>query len=127
MIDYKEVIHNVIRLCKANKGHCYKCDLGMLACPNNLRFDVTDEKEFEKFAMAVMDWAAKHPEPVYPTWAEWLKDLGLIVEREGEVKRYRPDEIEICFEKFDALGCKANERIPTDMAERLGISPKFTS
>lgn len=52
----------------------------------------------------VMAWAAEHPEPMYPTWAEWLNEQGI----------------------FSASGMwdKAFKPIPADIAEKLGIQPK---
>ena len=53
-----------------------------------------DPKEFER---RVMWWASAHPEPQYPTWVEWFNSMG---------------------------GVDCGERIPADIAEKLGIKPK---
>ena len=52
----------------------------------------------------VMSWAAEHPEPVYPTWREWLSEQGVL--------------------SAGGLWEKAFEPIPADIAEKLGIQPK---
>ena len=56
-----------------------------------------------------MKWAAEHPELVYPTWFEWLSDMGLIVKN--------GDAYEFHF-------IRATKYIPADIAQKLGIKPK---
>jgi hypothetical protein len=56
----------------------------------------------------IMVWAAEHPEPVYPIWAEWLKKHGIIGIDNG-----RP-----------YVSQRAYDNIPTDIAQKLGIEPK---
>lgn len=69
-----------------------------------------DDIDFKKFEELVMAWVAEHPEPVYPTWGEWLMSIGVIngVHPHGAT---------------DALG-NLKKPIPADIAERLGIKPK---
>lgn len=58
----------------------------------------------------VTAWAAEHPEPVYPTWEEWLITQGVIKENpNGGVGYPMP---------------KLLEPIPADIAQKLGIEPK---
>jgi site-specific recombinase XerC len=58
----------------------------------------------------IMKWAANHPEPVYPTWEEWLITQGVIKENpSGGVGYPMP---------------KLFEHIPADIAQKLGIEPK---
>ena len=54
----------------------------------------------------VMSWAEKHPKPVYPTWVEWLREIGIV-----------PSE-QKCFHDWLLTP------IPTDIAQKLGIEPK---
>ena len=62
----------------------------------------TMQKNIERF---VMSWAAEHTEPVYPTWYEYLCDM------------YQADwNLTI-----------ANNHIPADVAQKLGIEPKGES
>jgi hypothetical protein len=56
-----------------------------------------------------MRWAAEHPEPVYPTWGEYLCNIGLI----GD-----------CTESEDVLLRLFNNVIPANLAQKLGIEPK---
>lgn len=57
-----------------------------------------------------MAWAAEHPEPVYPTWYEWLKDNGLT------------------FHDAESSWIGFTERIhhpiPADIAQKLGLEQK---
>ena len=58
-------------------------------------------KQPDLFEEVVMSWAAEHPEPVYPTWSEWLGT------------KYGYDLREILYEPIKA-----------DIAEKLGVNPK---
>ena len=73
----------------------------------------------------VMDWAAAHPEPRYPTWNEWYKatfpnsnfhtiPCPSMFYKICETSNYH-GEVE-CYE------CR-NQPIPADIAEKLGIKP----
>ena len=62
-----------------------------------------------KYESKIMSWAAAHPEPVYPTWVDWLVDQGLIFVTSNTYA-------------FNFL--KATDPIPPDIAQKLGIEPK---
>ena len=68
MSEFTDVMEQAKRMCKAlGDGHCSECPIGNA---NALECGITvtsgmDCKEVER---RVMQWAAKHPEPVYPTW-----------------------------------------------------------
>lgn len=99
---YRDVIKQFKRMC-----WYYSHDKMQISCPMcmsypNCNIGQCRKIAFEKpehFVATVMRWAAEHPEPVYPTLAEWLRSIGL-----------------------------ANHRmidpIPADIAEKLGIQPK---
>jgi hypothetical protein len=55
----------------------------------------------------IAKWAAENPEPVYPTWVEWLAANKVIVP----------------IELWDAFKV-SSQPIPADIAEKLGIEPK---
>ena len=62
-----------------------------------------------------MTWAAEHPEPVYPTWGDWLAEQGVLVcDVSYPNKRYW----------YAINKQKIEQPIPTDIAEKLGIEPK---
>jgi hypothetical protein len=65
-----------------------------------------------------MSWAAEHPEPVYPTWCEWLVDKGVV-----NVARMPVDYSGGIVTEIKPSG-KMYEHIPADIAEKLGIEPK---
>ena len=60
-------------------------------------------------------WATENPEPVYPTWGEWLhsqKVVGVHAMQAPSQNVYYPVE------------GKMNTSIPADIAQKLGIEPK---
>ena len=57
----------------------------------------------------VMEWAAEHPEPVYPSIAKYLEQFGIIIRRDGIL---------------EANFFKANEPMNADIAQKLGLEPK---
>ena len=102
MAEFIDVIHTIQRICKRRKGQCSTCLLGEFACPNNARFDKTEEAAFCELEDAVVKWAEENPEPVvYPTWGTWLSE------------KYDYDLREIMYTP-----------IPADIAQKLGIEPK---
>lgn len=104
MAEYKEVIHNIKRICERRKNQCDTCMLGLEACPNNARFDTTDEKEFDRLEKIVMEWAKNNPEPTYPSYLEvfgWAHTISW-----SEIKEI------------------ITKPIPEDIVQKLGIKPK---
>lgn len=69
----------------------------------------------QKMEELVMSWAAEHPEPVYPTWYEWLEDVGIVYKVKSEYSQI-----------YDIVLStpKLFEPIPADTAQKLGIEPK---
>ena len=111
--SFQEMMRQYKRMCRGKA--CSDCDFykfktsisQQMAC---LRFI----KEYPVEAEAlVMNWAAEHPEPVYPTWWEYMCMIGVIPDTLGDktlgdVTVYRLMSI----------------KIPADIAEKLGIEPK---
>lgn len=98
MTEFKNVIKQQKRMCEA-MGDCNRCPLRSMEY--NCRFMAMidadyDEAEAGTIEHIVMDWADKNPEPRMPTWAEWLRMLGVV--------------------RLDVI-------IPADIAEKLGIKP----
>ena len=58
-----------------------------------------------------MEWAAEHPEPVYPTWAEFLHEAFC----EKYPMPYRGGAAWYAFLR--------ETPIPADIAQKLGIEP----
>lgn len=107
--EFSEVIKQLGRICESNFGECDICDLRPF-CPSKALLECYAKSwRVERLEKMVMEWAAEHPEPVYPTWEEWLITQGVIKENPNGVGRPMP---------------KLFERIPPDIAQKLGIEPK---
>ena len=136
--SFQEVMKEWNRMCKAiqesnrsrnmsgfNYLPCSGCTLNTKGCKSP---DIEDISIVEE---EVMRWAALHSEHVYPTWLEWLEKQGICVER---IKDYRREYgmTEVIWSNFSVNGNiayivkqgKANEAIPADIAEKLGLKPK---
>ena len=105
MAEFVDVFRQFSRMCKANVG-CFNC-------PLNNSDSVSDEctvdafaKDPERIEREVMKWAAEHPEPVYPTWVEWFRQIGVV------------EPTQKCFHDW------LLKPIPADIAQKLGITPK---
>lgn len=122
MAEFTEVMEQAKRMCKTfSDGHCSECPIGnadVLECG----ITVTSEMDCKDVERRVMQWATKHPEPVYPTWDEWHNSVFPYAH-----KFIRPCEFGSrnrfdCAEKT-CYQC-IEEPIPADIAEKLGIKPK---
>ena len=111
MAEYVEVMEQKRRMCQSVL--CCRCDIYRL-CGEDLskcqQFIYNNPKKAED---VIMSWAAKHPEPVYPTWAEWLKTFGVV-----EVTKNKDKSITVMM-KPELLN-----PIPDDIAQKLGLEPK---
>lgn len=99
MAEFATVMHEMQRMCKAfiDANECQNCPLiNNPVCGSPVDMDGKDIAKAEADTMA---WAAKHPEPKYPTWGAWL------TEKYGWNNAY-------------------GTPIPADIAEKLGIEPK---
>lgn len=115
MAEFQEVMRQFNRMCGACAG-CYNCPLqepdGADLC--SISTFVNDSEHIER---EIMKWAVEHPEPKYPTFAEWLNSIGVII---GTVPLHLPNvPVNVC-----QAGEKMFESIPADIAEKLGIKPK---
>ena len=72
--------------------------------------------DYAKMEEDALKWAAEHPEPVYPTFAEWLYESFLKWCQANHPGRAKDEKA-----WFDYL---YETRIPEEMAEKLGIEPK---
>ena len=106
MAGFHEVMKQWGRLCRQhcaeNADDCDGCILGGTradVCGSYARDNAEDAAEIERL---VMEWAAEHPEPVYPTWGEWLQTL---------------------YKSQNYAGIFITP-IPADIAAKLGIEPK---
>ena len=123
MAEFTETMRQAKRLCAAHYGMCStnNCPLDNgEACRLDIDLDGEDYNELERI---IMDWAAEHPELVYPSWEEGWRQLfpdskfapcpdcfGL---------KYRVDE---CVSGLTCTACKSRP-MPAEVAEKLGIKP----
>ena len=127
MAEFCEVMRQIKRLCLAHgEAECgTTCPLSDDGFACSVAIDVPndiEEKRLVEIERIVMDWAAAHPEPRYPTWKEW-QDTNFpnndalmrpcIFESEEYFNCKREDGCENCM----------NKPIPADIAEKLGIKP----
>ena len=119
MAEFGQVIYEWRRLCthqQEKHDGIYICE----DCPMDVKDlcckwpDESDENDIKEIERIVMEWAKEHPEPEYPTWAEWLEEMGVIktMELGGDG-----------HETFYALDGFTN-RLPKHITEKLGIKPK---
>lgn len=123
MAEYVEVMNQKRRMCNSYA----LCSMGCPLYDTDFCSKNSGEKtnaDFPEVERRTMAWAAEHPEPKYPTWLEWLHDLGLIVQREGTFTEYGPNEVFSAIKKVDILTIKGYQSIPADIAQKLGIEPK---
>lgn len=117
MAEFTEVMRQVRRLCEEQQKMecCIKCPMqGKGGCMVAADVEDIDYADAEK---RVMQWAAEHPEPVYPSWDEAWKNLF-----PGAKKAPCPRTFFGCECMVD-IGCaKCGSRpIPAEIAEKLGI------
>lgn len=122
MAEFTEVMRQAQRMCEAFRdGFCYKCPIGNI---EGLECGITPMTgmDCEEVERRVMQWAAEHPEPVYPSWEDGWKQLF-----PEAVYVPCPDQYFGYDSRCERYGgcnqCKASP-IPADIAEKLGIKPK---
>ena len=112
MAEFQEVCKHLKRMCERYGDNCIKCPLGDKDYCSLSAGDRTAET-YKKAEEIIMTWAAEHPEPVYPTWMEWLTDVGAI-----------PKAISWDEPLVEAVYDAIQNPIPAGMAQKLGIAPK---
>ena len=68
-------------------------------------------QDVESIVCEVEKWATEHQEPVYPTWWEWLENMGIVSKAKSESSKF-----------FDTT--RMYDNIPADIAQKLGIEPR---
>ena len=123
MAEFVEVSKQWRRMCKAYSTDddlcCEECrlvDIVEHGCGAIFEEEFADVVDWSELERRVMQWAAEHPEPVYPTWHDFLYEQGVLKDK---MVCGRPDMI-----ATDVATDKVNEPIPADIAQKLGIEPK---
>ena len=127
-MDFVQVMKDWRRMCKAfttdDDSCCEGCpvvDFREHGC--GAIFEMEDGTDWQRYSDTITAWAAEHPGPVYPTWEEWLLDNGV----------FAPDNVllngkhRFYMEGKPVLNIptkKIYDRIPADIAQKLGIEPK---
>lgn len=106
MAEFQEVMRKFDRMCKAHAG-CVDCPLAIKGPVETKCSTSSFVEEPEYIEREIMSWAAEHPEPVYPTWREYLMDLILPNSPSGNFATFLLEQ-----------------HIPADIAQKLGIEPK---
>ena len=115
MAEFQEVMKQFSRMCRFYQSRrscpmeCPMHGLDIQQCRKQL-VDAYADAEY-----AVMEWASEHPEPVYeyPTWWEYLQNIGVL-----DVNVHQTTGISYATDRI------CTERVPKDIAEALGIKPK---
>lgn len=132
MTHFSQVMHDWKRMCdKMDKTHgeeaCSYCPIfhtdTIAGCCDAIYEDLAANIDWDKVASIVEAWATEHPEPVYPTWAEWLIEQGLAEHKTVFSHEYHADALYVT--DFDtALNKAVHKPIPANIAEKLGLKPK---
>lgn len=124
MAEFQVVMKYAAKLCETYGGECRKCPANdskhhsCMVWPEAIEHHYSTPEQAEHI---IMNWAAQHPEPRYPTWEEWHK---------ANFPDARHDICPIYFMSEKPLGscgvaCAecANTPIPADIAAKLKIKP----
>lgn len=106
MADFVQTMKDWRRMCKTYTTNDDSCCEGCPVVDYNEHgcgaiFEMDDSTDWQRYEGAIAAWAAEHPEPVYPTWGEYLHTL-----------HNEPSSREL------------SQPIPADIAGKLGIEPK---
>ena len=112
MAEYDNVIKEFKRMC-----WYYSRDKTQKTCPMctsypNCNIGQCRKIAFERpteFEGKVMLWARANPKPKYPSWGEYLCNIGLIHD---------------CTESEDVVSRLFDNVIPDCIAQKLGLEPK---
>lgn len=128
MAEFTEVMKQAARMCKSySTVDCESGKCGLMkdcVCVMDHVPSMTDKYSSE-IERIVMDWAAKHPEPRYPSWKEaWGQLFPNMTEKLPPCPRYFVER-----ERYRML-CSGSQcdncldrPIFADIAEKLGIKP----
>lgn len=120
MAEFSVVMKHAKRMCKEFGNDCTGCGLADSHCPLGPIPENMDA-DFAHIERIVMDWAEKHPEPRYPTWAEWQKANFPNALHDICPNYFMPKKpLGTCATPCER--CR-NTPIPADIAEKLGVKP----
>lgn len=117
MSDFVQMMKDWRRMCKDR--NCGSCNLKD-SC--NIDPEYRTDTDIRKIDTKVKIWAAEHPEPVYPTWIEWLMKCGVLMPTMDTDIVFSEDGKHLVTGVRFTL--KAYEPMPADLAQKLGTEPK---
>ena len=116
--EFVQTMKDWRRMCKDRR--CDVCRLRSVdGICNTDPYSRTDE-DIIKIENTVTEWAAENPEPVYPSWIDWLMSEGVIP---TNYMAANSTDSEVRAGMFYVTS-KAFEHIPADIAAKLEIEPK---
>lgn len=127
MAELQRVIQEAARMC-GEHDECGNCplremvDMAAIYCP----IPIMRQLDTAKVEAAVMDWAAAHSEPRYPSWNEvWQQWFPEAKEGKPPCVRYMlgKEQYEELCDMFEYCEECRRQPIPAYIAERLGIKP----
>lgn len=132
MAQFIETIEQWRRMCDAystydEESYCKGCPIMELEFDEHgcdaIFSDWAKAADWDKVEEVIHVWAERNPEPVYPTWEEWLAANDVLepdnVRLNGDYRFYYNGE-----PVYNIPSPKMFEPIPDDIAEKLGLQPK---
>lgn len=109
MAEFTEVVKKYRRMINAWRKNGYVPEKDIRVAELDIsKFNETAALWFEEY---VMYWAKQYPEKKYPSWADYLHNIGVLL-------KYLPHEALPCI--YQDL---VRKEIPEHIAKKLGIEP----
>lgn len=125
MAEFAEVVKQKARMCKTIVT-CIDCKLNFANNDDNEDCVGFIDNYPEKAEKIIMEWAAAHPEPRYPSWADGWKQLFPEATLTDTLYSAAPCPrhfIQRSLDKCDSCKDCLNEPMPEEVARKLGIKP----
>ena len=110
MSEFVTVMSQFMRLCDSYK-HCDDCPVNQAGFNCDCDHQGYSKTGAEELEHIIMSWAAEHPEPVYPSWLEYIMDV-----QHDCVAAYNGGNDTLWKWMWTTP-------IPSDIAEKLGVKP----
>lgn len=111
MAEFQEVMRQWQRMCNTMQEKNMSCEeycpLGHN--PTCGELEHASLEEINNAETTIMKWSIEHQEPVYPSFAKYLEQFGIIIRCDGTL---------------EADFFKAHEPMDAGIAQKLGIEPK---
>ena len=126
MTNFAQIMHDWQRMCNYfEKQYDYAC---CEYCPLEscgAIWEMSYIKNWEEFEKKITDFVKAHPEPKYPTWREYLKKIGVVIERNIKYTENGPEgQYIVGKDNASILNEKADCPIPDEIATALGLEPQ---